>query len=62
MQIGGIGSTVLCSFALFLVQPLNFALLPSLGTGHATKSNEFSEKFQTAIDPPFLETYIANSF
>ena len=23
-----------------------------LGTGHATKSDEFSEKFQTAFDPP----------
>ena len=23
-----------------------------LGTGHVTKSDEFSEKFQTAFDPP----------
>ena len=35
-----------------------------LGTGHATKSDEFSEKFQTAFDPhpSFLETYVANFF
>ena len=25
---------------------------PLKGTGHATKSDEFSEKFQTAFDPP----------
>ena len=33
-----------------------------LGTGHVSKSDEFSEKFQTAFDPPlsFSESYIAN--
>ena len=37
---------------------------PLKGTGHATKSDEFSEKFQTAFDPPpsFLENYIAIFF
>ena len=32
-----------------------------LGTEHVSKSDEFSEKFQTAFDPPpsFSESYIA---
>ena len=34
--------------------------ISSLGTGGATKSDEFSEQFQTAFDPPsFSEIYIA---
>ena len=34
--------------------------ISSLGTGGATKSDEFSEQFQTAFDPPsFSENYIA---
>ena len=37
--------------------------LSSLGTGDETKMDEFSEKFQTAFDPPsFSENYIANFF
>ena len=35
----------------------------SLGKGSATKSDEFSKKFQTAFDPPppsFSENYVAN--
>jgi len=33
-----------------------------LRKGPATKSDDFLEKFQTAIDPPpsFLENYVAN--
>ena len=35
-----------------------------LGTGQPTKTDEFSEKFQTAFDPPpsFLENYVAIFF
>ena len=35
-----------------------------LGTGRATKMDEFSEKFQTAFDPPphFLENHVAIVF
>ena len=41
---------------------VGFLYCPDLGKGPATKSDEFSEKFQTAFDPPSsLENYIANS-
>ena len=34
-----------------------------LGKGHATKSDEFSEKFQTAFDPTLIyENYIAKLY
>ena len=35
-----------------------------LGTGRATKMDEFSEKFQTAfaLPPPYWENYVANLF
>ena len=37
---------------------------PWLGTDGATKSDKFSEKFQTAMEPPssFSENYIADFF
>ena len=33
---------------------LEMSVAPPLGTGHATKSDEFSEKFQTASDPHLI--------
>ena len=33
-----------------------------LGTGHATKSDEFSEKFETALDPPHFRKMIKQFF
>ena len=44
-----------------LSQLMHLLSFVSLGTGHVTKSDEFSEKFQTAFDTPpsFSESYIA---
>ena len=43
---------------------VGFYFCPDLGKGPATKSDGFSEKFQTALGSPpsFSENYIANFF
>ena len=40
---------------------VGFLYCPDLGKGPATKSDEFSEKFQRALNPPpsFSENYVA---
>ena len=40
---------------------MQFGILCDFGTGQATKTDEFSEKFQRAFDPPsFSENHVAD--